>query len=323
MAIGSVSASLNMWSSNPMNNGGENYPLMIGLHLSIALIVTTIVGLFLRSQLIFFIKNNKWLPLIIRQRYSNYETWSYSPFLIPIVGSVGISVDITWYLSIFIIFLLWQLMLIFFPIEEQCKNTKPFILLFLFSFSGVAALIYQVSWQRSLFTLFGVNIESITIVVSNFMLGLGIGALLGGYLAEKLPNRLPFLFLICELMIGLFGLISIYLINWVGNTTVESSLWGISLSIYLLLSIPTLFMGATLPILVTFLHKTLNHIGQSMGLLYFANTIGSAIACFFTTDVLFVLTGLTNSVMVAAILNLIIGLSVYRFMVSPFKEKVS
>lgn len=50
------------------------------------------------------------------------------------------------------------------------------ILSFLFFFSGCAALIYQVIWQRMLFTIFGVNLESVTIIVSVFMFGLGVGA---------------------------------------------------------------------------------------------------------------------------------------------------
>ena len=41
----------------------------------------------------------------------------------------------------------------------------------LFFFSGFPALLYQIVWQRALFTLYGVNIESVTIVVSAFMLG--------------------------------------------------------------------------------------------------------------------------------------------------------
>jgi hypothetical protein len=40
-----------------------------------------------------------------------------------------------------------------------------------FLFSGFPALVYQLTWQRTLFRIFGVNIESVTIVVTAFMLG--------------------------------------------------------------------------------------------------------------------------------------------------------
>ena len=54
-----------------------------------------------------------------------------------------------------------------------------------FFVSGFAALVYQVVWQRALFAIYGVNIESVTIVVSAFMLGLGLGSFAGGKLSAR------------------------------------------------------------------------------------------------------------------------------------------
>ena len=69
----------------------------------------------------------------------------------------------------------------------------------LFFVSGAAALIYQVCWQRLLFTALGVDMESVTLIVSVFMLGLGLGALLGGQLADRFPGRALGLFAAAEL----------------------------------------------------------------------------------------------------------------------------
>ena len=55
--------------------------------------------------------------------------------------------------------------------------TATRILCVLFFFSGFPALIYQLTWQRELFRIFGVNSESVTIVVTAFMLGLGLAVL--------------------------------------------------------------------------------------------------------------------------------------------------
>ena len=66
-------------------------------------------------------------------------------------------------------------------------------------------------------------------------------------------------------------------------------------------------MGATLPILVTFLFAHFRQIGRTVGLLYFANTLGSAIACFLTVDVLFAFMGQQAVVWVAAGFNLVVG----------------
>src|SRR5712692_4730507 len=60
----------------------------------------------------------------------------------------------------------------------------------LFFLSGFPALLYQIVWQRALFTIYGVNVESVTVVVSAFMLGLGLGSLAGGSLSKRPAVRL-------------------------------------------------------------------------------------------------------------------------------------
>jgi predicted MFS family arabinose efflux permease len=63
------------------------------------------------------------------------------------------------------------------------------LILFSFLFSGCAALIYQVSWQRALYGLIGVDMDSITIIVSVFMLGIGLGGMLGGWLSDQVRGK--------------------------------------------------------------------------------------------------------------------------------------
>jgi len=188
-----------------------------------------------------------------------------------------------------------------------------FILLlsWLFLVSGFAALIYQIVWQRVLFTAFGVNIESITIVVAVFMFGLGVGSLVGGRLSQRWPTRLPQLFLMSELAIGVFGLVSLPLIKAVSEWTLHGSLYVIAITIYALLCIPTIFMGATLPILAAYLHQMNKNVGRTVSTLYLFNTAGSGIACFVTADWLFGLLGLSGTLYVAVGCNFFVGLCVY------------
>ncbi|MES2759058.1 MAG: methyltransferase domain-containing protein [Pseudomonadota bacterium] len=174
---------------------------------------------------------------------------------------------------------------------------------FLFLVSGFSALIYQVVWQRLLFATFGINSESVTVIVSVFMFGLGIGALAGGYLQKRFPRHLLRLFLALEVGIGAFGLISLELIHMVSAAAGDTSTRGLVLWVYLILAIPTLMMGATLPILVAWLQGYLRNIGQSVGLLYAVNTIGSAIAAYCTVELLFVFFGQQTAVLIAAVCN--------------------
>src|SRR3984885_14296950 len=94
----------------------------------------------------------------------------------------------------------------------------------LFLVSGAAALIYQVCWQRLLYESVGVDIESVTIIVSTFMLGLGLGSLAGGELADRYPRRALELFALVELATAVFGVFSPSLIRAASAATVDGSL---------------------------------------------------------------------------------------------------
>src|SRR5438093_13706059 len=83
------------------------------------------------------------------------------------------------------------------------------VLCVLFFFSGFPALIYQLVWQRALFRIFGVNIESVTIVVTAFMLGLGLGSLAGGWLSKRRDIPLLPLLAAIELLTAAFGTLSL------------------------------------------------------------------------------------------------------------------
>src|SRR5207248_227653 len=88
----------------------------------------------------------------------------------------------------------------------------------LFLVSGFAALLYQIAWQRELFGWFGVDLDSVSAIVSIFMLGLGLGAILGGLLADRFERRRILVFSIIEFTIGAFGLFSLDLIDNIGVT---------------------------------------------------------------------------------------------------------
>lgn len=179
-----------------------------------------------------------------------------------------------------------------------------------FFLSGIAALIYQVCWQRLLFSTFGVDIESITIIVSTFMLGLGAGALVGGQLADRFPERIVVLFALAEFGIGLFGLLSPTLIREVGRLTIQTPLPVIATANFLLLLIPTVLMGATLPMLVAFLVRTMGNVGVSIGGLYFINTAGAAVGALAVGFLLLYYVDLDTTIYGAAGVNFLVSAGV-------------
>ena len=212
----------------------------------------------------------------------------------------------------------FAVLLLIFKLLKDVKNLSHDIdtkvrISVLFFVSGFAALIYQIAWQRALFQVYGVNTESVTIIVSIFMLGLGAGSMVGGFLSKKFPNHSIKLFLGFEIGAALFGIFSLKLIHFVGDLVITSGPLNSTLSIYLLLSIPTMCMGATLPVLVSYLHRMTKNIGQSMSILYFINTLGSAVASFATVDLFFVLFGLQTTIYLAAFCNFLVVILVYLF----------
>src|SRR5579871_306328 len=180
----------------------------------------------------------------------------------------------------------------------------------LFFVSGFPALLYQIVWQRTLFAIYGVNIESVTVVVSAFMLGLGLGSLAGGRISRNPSAPLLLLFGGIELGIAAYGLASLPLFHAVARFTAGAPPLQTGLLSFGLVLIPTALMGATLPLLVAQLVRFSGNVGQSVGALYFVNTLGSSVACFVAALATMPHLGMSGSIMVAAALNVLVGSSV-------------
>lgn len=191
---------------------------------------------------------------------------------------------------------------------EQMNKDMLTNLAGLFFISGFVALIYQVCWQRLLFTGFGVDLTSITVIISIFMLGLGVGAFFGGRIADRYPQKLILLFCAIELLIGLFGFISYQAINAIQQLLIAENLLIMTLGVFVLLIIPTFMMGSTLPLLTTFFNRYIGNIGESIGSLYFFNTLGASLGALATGFILFNYLTLSQTLQLAACLNVFIAL---------------
>lgn len=184
------------------------------------------------------------------------------------------------------------------------------VLYAVFFVSGIAALLYQLLWQRALFAIYGTNTESVTIVVAAFMLGLGLGSIAGGKLSKTSRLALPLVFALLEVSIGLYGFASLSIFEFVGHYTTGVSVWVAGVLTFCLVVVPTSLMGATFPILVAYVVNQTHNVGKSVGTLYFVNTLGSAMSCFIAASLLFRVLGMSGTVYLAAVINLCVGLVV-------------
>src|SRR5215472_5382786 len=307
--LGGLAIALNHFAELPALSYSKQRVLVsaalsaIGLATAFVVSHRWIVNLFARAGVLGSLQ----APVFARRQAATFLL-----FLLFTVGATGFRLPgIVLPACILVLFVVANAVLVFTVLPGDLKTLSSSLarVAVLFFASGIAALVYQVTWQRALFSCFGVNIESTTLVVTIFMFGLGVGSIVGGLVSRGADGRTLIKgFLACELIVGAFGLISVPLIREVGSLTVSSSLLGTALVIFGLLLIPTL------PLLVTYAHRQFSNVGRSVGLLYFVNTLGSALACYLTADVLFVLVGERAATVVAACLNFGVGFAVYRLL---------
>jgi len=171
-----------------------------------------------------------------------------------------------------------------------------------FFFSGIAALIYEVVWQRVLFAIYGLDIISVTVVVTAFMLGLGVGSLTGGAISRRFPHAAVPLFGVFEICIGLYGYKSLNLFSLAASATHGLGHTATGMVVFALLLVPTTLMGATLPMLVGYRASRSGNVGRSVGTLYFVNTLGAAVGACVAVESLLARFGASGSVAVSAAL---------------------
>src|SRR4029077_10930544 len=145
------------------------------------------------------------------------------------------------------------------------------------------------------------------------MLGLGLGSLVGGWVSSRFPQRGIAIFGVAELGVASFGLYSLRIFHWASTYTAGASLPATIVFSLALLILPTMLMGATLPILVEQLVRDSGSVGYSVSMLYSVNTLGSAVACYFCASFLLNDFGQSGSMRIAAIINTLVGATAFFY----------
>jgi len=200
------------------------------------------------------------------------------------------------------------------------KNIRGFVFV-LFFFSGISGLIYEIVWTRKLTYIFGSTIYAVTTVLTCFMAGLAIGSYIFGRYIDKSTiifrkgnsiNPIK-VYAFLEIGIGVFGILIPFILksfvpiySLIYNTF-HTSFFTFSLIrfifIFLLLIIPTSFMGGTVPVLSKFLIRSRETSGLNLGLLYALNTFGAVLGSFLSGFILIASIGIWGTTFFAAIIN--------------------
>ncbi len=142
-----------------------------------------------------------------------------------------------------------------------------------FFLSGVAGLGYQVVWGRWLHSVFGASAWALAAILSAFMAGLALGSFLAGRYGDRLKLDPLAAYGVIELAIGAYALVFPWLLDagiavqgrfffqWVEHHTLYG-LIRFALSFVVLL-VPTSLMGATLPLLASYVARHSAGAGRS------------------------------------------------------------
>ena len=177
-----------------------------------------------------------------------------------------------------------------FSTETPAKAARVVCFFLFFLVSGFCGILYELVWLRLAMAQFGVTTPLISIVLSTFMAGLGVGSWVAGALIRRFesnPSVPPLRFYaICELLIGASALIVPVQLLW-GHRIIESISGqnGISSSSFYLITgawlaftlIPwCACMGATIPLAMFAIRRQFAcESERSFSFLYVANLVGA------------------------------------------------
>lgn len=173
--------------------------------------------------------------------------------------------------------------------------------------SGFAALLYQMIWQRLLTLFGGADVYSVTLIVSAFMAGLGLGSLAGGHLADRLSLRgRLYAFALSELAIAAFGAASVWILYdvlYARLGAVDLPAWATAAVLFGVLLWPTFFMGVSLPLLSRALSESTDMASRRIASLYGWNTVGAALGSLLTVWVILRMMDFRQATWIGAALN--------------------
>src|SRR5579872_4074489 len=161
------------------------------------------------------------------------------------------------------------------------NRSRFLVTLALFVASGCAALIYEVVWFQLLGLVIGATGVSLAILLTSFMGGMCLGSLALPRLvnSDRHPLRV---YAVLELLIAACGFAILWLLPAVGKlywAVAGQGIGGLSLRSVLaivLLTPPTMLMGATLPAIARGVAATPIGLAR-LGFAYGANTCGAVL----------------------------------------------
>ncbi len=185
--------------------------------------------------------------------------------------------------------------------------------------SGFVSMVYEVAWIRLLTLVLGSSSFSFAVMLAAFIFGIACGSLI---LSRKRTDGGYYRILgWCELGIGLTALVSIMfyeelpvvLNQWrhlLSRTPEAYSVYEFIKFVFcfLVMVVPTIFMGATLPAASRVVADSPGTLGRRIGTVFAINTVGTVLGAIIAGFKLLPGIGIKHTIELAVALNLLLGL---------------
>lgn len=205
--------------------------------------------------------------------------------------------------------------------QTQTTSTRPRTalqkgILWIIGLTGALAMICQVLWSRVLAMVVGSSSYAFSLILGIFLMGLALGALIGSRILRRnnAPTRYWMYVLIAASFSVMLGIWSMDLLPvlftrcvfWIRHNTSHWMLFGLKAFIAgLPMLIPTLCMGAFFPFALALYKREESSVGEQIGEVYAANTLGSIVGSIAAGFIVIPWLGLQTGLKVCAALYLV------------------
>lgn len=208
------------------------------------------------------------------------------------------------------------------------------IILLIAAITGFCAMLYEVAWVRLLIPILSSSTYSFTLILTVFISGITIGSLILYFGIHRIKK--PFLFLgLCQMAIVISILITMPLYEkvpfkiWqlIGSDMRTTDGYAIYMRTqifytFLIMIIPTIFMGMSLPIAGKMAIEKIEDSGRSIGKVFSLNTLGTVFGSLIAGLILIPFIGIRSTIHIGLLINVILSVLVLwqKGILSRFKK---
>jgi len=207
--------------------------------------------------------------------------------------------------------------------KPELSNKESKVALRIAALTGFCAMVYEVVWLRLLIPVLSSSTYSFSIILAAFITGITIGSYLTYKYRERILKPLRAVgFVQFAIAISVLLTLPFYeRLPYTIWTMVSSSIGDVPgytyyltvqfIMVFLVLVIPTIFMGMTLPLLSRVTVKSIGKSGNSVGNIFALNTLGTVAGSLLGGLVMIPLFGIFNTLVITIIINVLLATNVF------------